>query len=628
MGLQLFHFVYNTLMQKANDNTPGNSLFLPVALSGMKKSDGTPYLPLQGNDWDLDNIGGAADISNDLSTSWFTALMPQLIKLSSLQPGPQVTAQMIADAKAAVDYITGKGPVQPLGVQPCAGCGPDLHVTRIEIDGLANIAVSGQPPAVTSSNAGYDATITLDLNAYPSTQQPWNDALALAGPEQGVDSNGGTAFEGLSFMLTQCLCFYERKSGKVVPPPPTLGLAPSSRSPNGFDCTASGIALLTLSNAKVVAGTTVDVNGQDTALQIVLNSIELQGTQAATPAFSLKNLQYQSMAPVPFPAYISNKVFYAPWSTFFKNLLATADAAQMLTRQVNQALADGNNRTQVQNLLNQQLNSAFDSIFGSTQVAGSTVDTDANAVDKYLFNRARGALNDRSSYVYVPTLVLGSTSPVLEPYTAVDLTIAGPFSTKVMSTITISISDIVLQNLAIHGLSNVVAPPDAIVFGSNQQASAKLLLGSMDPGPTVQVKGTPRTVPSPPATANTPFTLNVQVNQNTPIPIGGTLSLSLQNTSGTLGVRTTLNASGDTPDDLALNYSQILLVAGDGDLAMTITLSDGDAQYGTFINAFLGQSQFIEGILSALNQAIQDNLAQISEAATKFARSALNNLGQ
>ncbi|GKS98573.1 hypothetical protein AVKW3434_04315 [Acidovorax sp. SUPP3434] len=630
MGLQLFHFVYDTLMQKANDNAPDNSLFLPVALSGMTDGSGNKYLPLKGNQWNLDNIGGAQDISADMATSWFQALFPLIGQLSlQTNPTPPVTQQMVDDAKAAVTYIMS----QHLNVIPYPGVGPDLDVSSIEIQGLANIQVSGEPPAVTTSNAGYTAEITLNLNAYASTGQDWNQPLALAGPEKGTDSTTSppTAFDGLGFTLKQCLCFVDKQMN-IVAPPPTLGLTLSSDHANGFECLATGIALLTLSNAKVVSGTTVAVDGtgNSAALQIDLNTVQLVAVQGTTPTFTLQNLQYQSISPVPFPAYINTSVFYAPWSQFFKQVLSTGDAAQLLSTQVNNALMDSGNRTQVGKLLNQQLKNAFDDIFGSTQVAGSTVDTDANAVDKYLFDRARGALNDPSSYVYLPTLVLGSTSPVLEPYTAVNLSIPGPFKTPIMEQ-NIVLSDIVLQSLAVQGLSNVVAPPNNIVFGgdpTNPQASATLLLGTMNPGPTVTIKGTPRTVPSPPATASTPFTLNVQVNQNAPIPLSGTLNLSLQNNSNTLGIQTALNASGDTPDDLKLTYSKIVLVAGDQDVVLTVTLPDDESAYAMFINAFLSQSQLIEQVVSALNDAIADNLQQISDAATQFARSAFKNLGQ
>lgn len=619
MALYLFDFVYNTLMQKANDNSPGNSLFLPVALSNMKNGSGQLYLPLQENNWNLNNISGMTDFSNDLATAWFKALFPKLLALSKAQPSGSVTQQMIDDAKAAATYITS----QRLTVAPLPNAGPNLSATSIEIQGLANILVDGQPSAQ-SNDQGYNAPITLKLNAYPSKGNSWNQPLALAGSVQGTDSSNSQPFKGLNFTLTQTLCFMTT-GGQVVAPPPTLHLPPSSGNQNGFDCSASGIVLLNLTDAKIVADAKVTVSNAP-ALQIGLNSLQLHGQQGATPVYTLQNLDYQSLTPTLFPGYIDVSIFYSIWSKFFKEVLASGDAAQLLTTQVNNALSSPDNLSQVEKLLDSQLTSVFNDLFGSTQVAGGGVDTNANAVDKYLFDRARGALNDRSSYVYLPTLVLGSNSPTLEPYTATNLNIPGPFSTTVFGQ-TVKISDIVLQSVVINGLSNLVAPPNNIVFGANQQASATLLLGTLNPGPTLNVNNGSRTVPSPPATASTPFTLKVQVNTNTPIPINGTFNISLQNNSHTLGVQTALSSSGDTPQTVELTYSNITLVAGDSDVKLKVILPSNEQQYEMFIDGFLNQSALIQGIISALNGYIGQNLAQISQSATQFVRNALKNLG-
>ncbi|TDR81924.1 hypothetical protein [Paludibacterium purpuratum] len=619
MSLYLFHFVYNTLMQKANDSSPGNQLFLPVALSNMKNDQHQPYLPLHASNWGLNNINGAVDISQDLAVSWFKALFPAIMSLSQAKPGGAVTQSMIDDAKAAVTYITG----QKLNVVPMPNVGPNLHVDNIEIQGLANIQVSGKEPTVSSDDQGYHAQITLNPNAY-SVSAAWCQQLALAGEERGTDSNTGQAFSGLSFVLTQTLCFADR-NGKIFPPPPTLGLPPSSGHLNGFDCSATGIALLYLSQAAVVADTNVGVSNAP-ALQIGLNTLQLLGQQSATPDYALQNLQYQRLSPIPFPSVINASTFFPGWSTFFKNLLATEDAATLLSTQVNNALMDSGNRAKVEDLLNSQLVSIFNQIFGSSQVASGGVDVGANAVDKYLFDRARGGINDVRSYIYLPTLVLGSNSPTIEPYTASNLHIDGPFSTTVLGQ-QVKVTDIALQNLVINGLSNLVALPGNINFGTNQQVNATLLLDTLNPGPTVTVGGHQRTVPSPPATASTAFTLNVTVGDNTPVPISGTFNITLHNNSNTLGVQTSLTASGDTPQELALNYSRIVLVAGNGDVKLAVTLPPDDAIYEQLIDPILNQSALIQSIIGAINGYIGQNLGQISQAATKFARQVLDNLG-
>ncbi|MGW8393828.1 hypothetical protein [Pseudoduganella sp. HUAS MS19] len=622
MGLQLFNFVYNTLLGKANSDTPNNSLFLPRALAGMTGSNGQPYLPIQADDWTLNNMSGAQDISNNMANSWFNAFWNQLYLLSQATPNPPaVTQQMIDDAKTACGVIM-DGP--NLSAQPYPGAGPDLNVQQIEIDGLSNVSISGAAPQVTVSDAGYQVQIQLDFNAYPSTGQDWNQALALGGSQAGVDSSNQQAFLGLRFSLSQCLGFFARRSSTLAPLPPTLPLTPTPGKPNGFDCQASGLALLQISNAEIVANTTVTVSPDGKLLQIGLQQLALRGNGSAAPVFALQNLQWQSMAPTLSADF---SIYFDIWTTFYKNLLATPEAAALLTSNINAALNSPDNLGQVESLLNQQLASAFNSIFGSSQVASSAVDSDSNAVDKYLFNRARAALNDQSSYVYVPTLVLGSTAPVLEPYTALNLSLDGPFSKSVMGQ-NLTLSQIALSSLEISGLSNLLAPADSIAFGSNQQASANLLLGCMNPGPMLNVKGHPMTVPSPPAVATTPFRLNVQVGANTPIPLSGKLTLTLQNNSGTLGVDTTLTSSGDTPDAMSLHYSAITLVAADGDLAISVQL-DGPmgASFSPLVNEVLDQGQVKEAILSALNDYIGAHLDQISQAATQFARNALDSLG-
>ncbi|MCQ9322537.1 hypothetical protein, partial [Staphylococcus aureus] len=59
---------------------------------------------------------------------------------------------------------------------------------------------------------------------------------------------------------------FRGSQGNIVAPPPTLGLAPSPGHPDGFDCSASGIALLTLANGKIVSDTQVTVTGDGKAL--------------------------------------------------------------------------------------------------------------------------------------------------------------------------------------------------------------------------------------------------------------------------------------------------------------------------------------------------------------------------
>ncbi|MEI8633326.1 hypothetical protein P4S72_17240 [Vibrio sp. PP-XX7] len=207
MSLYLFNFVYNTLMQKVNNNTPGNSLFLPTALSDMTDDNGKPYLPLKENQWNIENIAGAVDISNDLATAWFGALFPKLINLEGEKPNGSITQNEIDAAAAAVKYITDNN----YAVVTYPNVGPDLVAGNIEIDGLANIKIKGGEPKVISDEKGYTTTIYIIPNAWKNQKGDWDVPLSLGGEVAAIDSNSKKKFKGLNFILDQMLCFYDHQ---------------------------------------------------------------------------------------------------------------------------------------------------------------------------------------------------------------------------------------------------------------------------------------------------------------------------------------------------------------------------------------------------------------------------------
>ncbi|MEI8633327.1 hypothetical protein P4S72_17245 [Vibrio sp. PP-XX7] len=412
---------------------------------------------------------------------------------------------------------------------------------------------------------------------------------------------------------------------EIVAPPPTLKLKTSDTYENGFISSTTGVALMGLTEGELSTNSTVTVTTPP-ALNFNVNSVKLIGTKSTNPKITLDNLQYNSVDPNPFPNYIDNSSFFPVWTQFFQQLLNTGEAASMITNKVNATLLDPNNRTQISNLLNSQVSNALDTVYDSTAVACHSVSGNVNDVDEYIFNRARGALNDKTSSRYVPALILSSTSPTLDPFEATDLDVSGSFSTSVVGQ-NIQISDIKLSDLVINSISNTVALPENVVFGDNQQATATLLLGEVPSGTQVKIDNKIVTVPSPPVKASSPFSLNIQVNTNEPVPIAGTLTISVTNKSGTAGLKNVLTATGDTPEQLKLIFNEINIQTDPSDVTLGLDLPPDAQQYEIFLHSFLNQPDLINAIINAINGYIPQELDQISKTLTKFAKKALNSIG-
>ncbi len=509
------------------------------------------------------------------------------------------------------------------------GVGPDLVAKSIKIEGLANIKIAGEAPKVISDEKGYIVNTRMIPNAWIGVAENWDVPLSLGGKIAAVDSSSKAPFKGLDFTLDQLLCFWDKTAnngkGAPVPPPPSLNLQTSKTHENGFSTTTSGVALLGLTDGDVEVMGTITV-ATPPAMTFDVTSVTLVGTKSTIPTISLDNLQYNSVGPNPFPNYIQNSKFFAVWTEFFQDLLGSSEAAKLITAKINGALLDPDNLKTISDLLETQISNALDKIFDSTVVADNSVTSGENAVDTYFFNRTRGALNDKSSSRYVPALILSSTSPKLDPFETKNLEISGSFSTSVLGQ-KVMISDIILSDLVVNGVSNTVALPQNVVFGANQEATATLLMGEVPPGTQVKVDGKKVTVPSPPLKASSPFTLNMQVNQNDPVPIKGTLTISVMNKSHTAGLKNVVTASGDDPSELQITFTEIVVQADPSDVTLGLDLPKDEEQYEIFLNQFLNQDALINAIMDAINGAIPNELDEISKSVTEFAKNTLNSIG-
>lgn len=612
MGLKLFTFAYNTLLQKVNDQL--NQLFLPKVLAGMKSSSGETYLPIKEDSWSIDSISNASTLSDAFAITWFTPFFQTRQALSQAKPSPpKVTQEMIDDANTLIKQIE----TEKLKVIACPGSTPALQVWDLEILGLSNIKVGDFALNVTESDEGYQFTIILDTNAYSSTGTNWNQPLALGGTQQGTVSSTGSNFVGFGFKLTQCLCFAKSSDPSVcVPLPQGVEETQISSNPDGFSTVSSGQAHLNINDARITADVTLKVATDNKSLAVSINKLSFGGQASPYPTYNLQNLAIN---------YTEQTKAYVPvWTTFVTNIMGTPDAAKSFTSQVNSALNSSQNLSVIEYTLNQQLGDVLDSLLGAQTSSFTPKSGDTNPVDQYLFHRVRDALNNPKSNLYLPKLVIDSTSPVLEPYTISQLNISDSYATTFLG-VSATVSQIQFPSgLTLTGASNLTAPSEDVIFTQNN-VNSTLELGRLNPVPTIDGK----TVPNPPTMATSTFSLMVTIGENAPVgPITGSITIKAEplENSSLPAIISSLTASGSDPDDLKVTFNSISLNVDTDAVEITIT-PDGGSEYETFVNSIANNADLKNCVLGVLNTEILTQLPMISTLATAFCRAQLDNLG-
>jgi len=636
MGLKLFDFAYNTLLTKTSDQN--SDLFLPKVLSGIKEN-GQPYLPLKVDQWKVDSLTGSGIdlLSKNFAVSWYAPYLNELQELTGANPPSWATPQDIKDAKETLDIIQKKG----LVVIPCPDApAPSLEVDNLEIHGLANIKVQTDTPPVTISNTGYTFTVYLDTNAYPSSGEEWNAPTSLSGTENAVDDTTKKPFLGMSFTMGQCLCFSGPASNACVPKPGKIHMPPSPTDPNGFLSSFSGICAIAVDNARLAADVNLGLTSDNQNMSLTINSLRLEAASAGgadasggTPSFTMSDLAITTTP--------ETEIFASVWATYYKNLIKQPETAEALTGKINSALADPHNIATIQQKMNDQLSHILQNLLGSPS-SGFHFSPDSgsenNEVDQLLFARIADALNNQGSEsggahhcskYYVPWLILNSQSPVLEPYTTAPLSTDQTFHHSFFGT-TATISQVKLPSgLTIKGVSNLIAPAKSTVFSQNSVTTV-LEAARLSPGPTLTDGSGQKTVVSPPLKGESTFSIMIQIDTNPPVgPITGKVTIQVE-TAGdptSPSVTTVSSASGTTVDDLTVTFTSIVLDAKPDEIQISIELSGDGAPYNNLMDALANQPVFKSAIVKALNSGVTQDLGTISNAATRFVKNQLNNLG-
>lgn len=544
--MPLFPFFYNTFLSVAND--PKQKNFLPTLLTGIAGNNSQgKLLPIEESNWDLGAIGG--DPGN-LITSAFGGVWCQQI-------GCQTGYEAIGT---------------PGDSNPKLKVGNGEPASLI-VKGLENLLVLAlREGDVTTTPAGYTVTSRLQFNYWDGKEgRPKVTPLGIQG----------------KYALSQALCV--AKQGSQVCDP-GVGQSTVIVGFGGFDA--------------MVTDAYVDAD-----LQLMVDPLDDKKLKAV-----LTRLNFHGLGANPFPGLtlvsltVDNDIdplYKMIYETQAQTALESQDGQAGIFTQMNATLNSAYNLAALSGTLSDQLNSLLDSLFGTMgeEMPASLASDAPNAVDQYIFNRVRLALNASTpgnNQWYLPKVLCNLSSPSLSPL-AIDR-----IDLPNQTVLGLLFTNIFLANVKVSGLTNVLAPAPTITFDA-EGMDAIANLGVLNPPPPIDCSQ--GAIPMPPLTITADFSAE---SDGVVLPAAATVTV--QNASLLISA----DASGSEATSMVVDMTRLQIsIANLADLSIQLKIQ---SVFQQMLNELVNRNDIKQRIVDALNDAIRSNLAAISANITTYAR--------
>lgn len=486
----------------------------------------------------------------------------------------------IADRFASIYSILNECEAVPDPDRPL----PLLRLPDVLLDGLQNMQPAASPD--TPQADGYQVKIDCNFGCY-------------TGVVQGI-TMGPLTISG-RYHIDQWLQLS----------PATPGASPGAPQLISGD----GNFSVTLTASKLVAGVLATVTGAGSARQnaITVQSLDLAGTGGGAPQLNVDSLTLDQ--DLPQKDALMDVIAQA---------LGQPEGVQAMVGSVAAMLNAPDNLASVNALVSDKTAGVIDGIFGRLDPSGLPA-SDAGqaaltALDQYLFDRMRVALNAPGSSWFLPWQLASSDNPVLDPYT--DASVAVPDQTIKG----LKYTNIVLTGLVLAGGANAVAPIDQTILDGNA-FSSRITLGVLPAGAARQVPRPGGAVsmpvpPGPPVTFGAAFTLVQQGFK--PVPLTGRLDATIANVYAPLAMR----ATGADADALTLTVTAASADLSAARIVPHVALDPRDSTLEQIIDALFAKPEVQQQVLAALNAALVQQQGAISDQFTQIARTAiLSQLG-
>ncbi|GHF52917.1 hypothetical protein GCM10010218_37970 [Streptomyces mashuensis] len=558
MGDALFRFVYRTMHKRVNDET--GKYWLPKVLKEARHDGGAPLLPVTAPKWDLGTLGGepGRTMAETIADSWWAVLTVALGK----------------DRLKEVEGLTSS----PLKGKEF----PTLAFSKVRVTGLENARL-GEVRDLKSGRDGYTCVLPITFGAYKKPGIP-----------AGITITG-------RYTLDQQVCAADVPQNRQEPKPyPPTGRK-LNNPPLNFSwpvMTVQGQGEFTLEvtgvSFDVHISATVAGSGKDRVPAVAITRI---GVPAA-PRFVLDEKKLTIEA----GKHIRGRTVES-WKKSVKMLFQSDEAQKELSRRLLDSLNTSKNLEFISKALTGHVLSSLNGVLGTSPPAprDSGGDGEATAVDLYLFDRGRAALNDSASGFHPPSVILSVRDPVLQPWA---LGTADLGRHRIDDDLSVRIE---LRKTTINGLANLLVPVDGtrlIPRGTEFR---------IDFG---RITGRPR-IPEPPLS----FAADVHIAYNDddfPPKRDAELVITADRPSVTAG----LTFSGQDSDGLRIDLARARLgLDPDG---LTVKLI-GTGDIIRTVNGILQKPAVKKLLIGIVGKQADDRRDGISRTLTKYARAAIGD---
>ncbi|MFJ9669921.1 hypothetical protein ACIRP5_03905 [Streptomyces sp. NPDC101221] len=474
MGTTLINFVYATMKKRLNN--PRSRYWLPTVLKQVTTPDGGTLTPLRVAEWDVGTIGGrhGTTVSGLIAENWWFAVG------SAHRRARKVKAQLERDGKEVPpDLRDLPGNLDAFTPRPSASNPfPSLSFSSVEIHHLPNASV-GDLTGLTRTADGYRGTVRITLGAYDTGEWEGKGLIRIT----------------CGYLLRQeVVAADDPGDDSTGPLPPTTAVV---RGLEGVSwpkqvVEGRGTVALTAHDLTFDVRTTLHVSGSGSGrvLAARVDSVDVAADSALSFSVAEEDLTIED-------EWASSRMVNG-WKRAAIDAIESDQAAKELKAAMETALSAPAQRDEFSRAVTGQLAAVLDGVLGPVPAGALPVGgsgTGPGPVEQYLFDRVRHAVNSPASSFYPPAVIHSLDDPGLVPY-RIPLLDLGPQSIE-----DIELSAVRLHDVTVHGLPNLLIPPeDARLTDDGIDLTLRLgrIAGRPEIPGTRGPDGSPHRVPEPP----------------------------------------------------------------------------------------------------------------------------------